>query len=127
MKMNADDQRQIERLKADDRRWPFVRWFYVLIGGGLIAGGIRLFLQAIRAVGDDPALGLSVATLLLPVIPLAWCLGAILLREALQKWGGDPVRKLLLRLIEDSEEKETAKSQPTTTPYSESAARPPQR
>ncbi len=105
MKMKADDQRQIDRLRADDRRWPFVRWFYVLIGGGLIVGGIRLFLQAVHTVGEDPTFGLAVATLLLPVIPLAWCLGAILLREALHKWGGDPVRKLLLRLIEDSEAK----------------------
>jgi hypothetical protein len=102
MNIEPEDLRLIERLRADERRWPVVRWFYLLMGCSMIIVGGRFYLHAIQFVKEDPQLGFAVAVVALPVIPLAWCFGAILIREAFHKWGGDPTRRLLLKLLDSA-------------------------
>jgi len=109
--MEPEKQKLIDRLKADERRWPIMRWSYVVLGGGLFAFGAHLFLYTVRSVSEDPTSGIAVATLFLPIVPLPWIFGAILVREAVHKWSGDPVRQLLLKLVDDAVAKEKSESQ----------------
>lgn len=122
MKMKPEELKMIARLRAADRRWPFVRWFYLLFGGGMFAIGTRLFLHTTEFAKEDPQIGIAVAIVNLPVIALAWCLSAIVLREAIHKWGGDPTRRILLKLVDEVRDEEA--SQHVVPGYASQARQP---
>ena len=116
MQFTARETKLIERLRKEERRWPYVRWFMLVIGVLALVLGTAwswlLYKLVHEGFGERlDAMDVFILVMLWTKCCMWFVIGVGMLSKAWAKWHGDANRALLLRLLEQHQvEKVTGSS-----------------
>jgi uncharacterized membrane protein len=110
MQLTPQETKLIERLRKRERRWPRNRWIFLLGGAFLLAGYGYILARIVMMLESDSFSEIPEATTLVvavfwPKCLLGFCVGAGLIGLAIRDWHGNVHRMLLLRLLDEQQNK----------------------
>ena len=82
MTMDERDKQLVEQLRNETKRWPYARWFFLIMGAIFVVEGVARDEILSAAVGAGSA------------------------GYAIQYWKGSPTATFLLRLLDQSQKTE---------------------
>ena len=117
MQFTAKETRLVERLRKEERRWPFLRWVMLAIGAlslVLCTGWGWILYKLVHEGGRDrlDSMDFFVIVMLWTKCCIWFVIGVWSMSRAWAKWSGDPNRALLLRLL-DEHQVENVAGRPT--------------
>ncbi|MBA4389179.1 MAG: hypothetical protein C0404_14495 [Verrucomicrobia bacterium] len=104
MTLTPAEDKMVRRIRKTVREWPRARWVLLIVAIGGIAVYLRLWKQMYDLI-EGVSLGVAGYTLIVPFFVFAPAMCGWLLGFVLSQWRGDPIRTLLLRLIDESNKK----------------------
>ena len=113
MKFTPKEQKLIQRLRKQDRQWRWARWLILvsgLLSAGLCAGWgyfVSLLVRGPATPMDSD--GVFVFALIWTKCCMFFCIACWCLGMVAVNWHGDVNRMLLLKLLDEQEQKATGR------------------
>src|ERR1017187_9031447 len=103
----------IERLRKDERRWPYLRWLMLAIGFlslALCTGWGVILYKLVHGGSRDPldSMDVFIIVMLWTKSCIWFVIGVWSFAKAATKWRGDVNRVLLLRLLDEHQQESIA-------------------
>jgi hypothetical protein len=112
IRFTPQELKLIERLRKQERRWPRMRWMFLVVAAFLLAeygffAVVVIHMLDTGKLTTDPTLVLVVLAFFWPKCLLAFCFAAWLIVVATRDWHGNVERMLLLRMLDDRQKETT--------------------
>lgn len=106
MKYNEADIMMIQRLKSREQSWKMARWAALFLGISMIGGSVFLFQRIWSTMAYDHIL-LAICVWVAPALGIVLFIGLGCVLYVFRFWNGPRINKLLLRLADEVEARES--------------------
>ena len=106
MKYNEAEIMMIQRLRRREQSWKMARWAALSLGILMTGGSVFLF-QRIWSTMDYDHILLAICVWVAPASGIVLFIGLAGISYAFRFWNGRPMNKLLLRLADEAEARES--------------------